>query len=200
MVLFPHLVPLPFFGYVPVVLAICWWYLRMNKQTFSDIGFRFADFRWRALLLGGGIGVAYAFFLCAVLGPLILRVTGWPPADVSAFYYIRHNTMGFIILLTVASLVAIPYEEIIFRGFIFTRIREMLPAGKWNFACSGLLTSILFAFYHIQEGASAVLTIFIGALFITWLYRIFKGNLWYLIFFHITSDIFLFTAIRMGYL
>jgi len=99
-----------------------------------------------------------------------------------------------------AAIFVIPYEEIVFRGFIFTKIRNMAGSSRWAFTISGLITSVLFALYHYQEGPGSVICIFIFALFVTWLYKVIKGNLWYIIFFHILYDVFMLTAIRLGYL
>jgi membrane protease YdiL (CAAX protease family) len=98
-------------------------------------------------------------------------------------------------LILLAAVLVIPYEEIVFRGFIFNRVKAMFSK---SFLVSGLITSILFALYHWQEGWGAVIAIFIFALVITWLYKIFKGNLWYLIFFHIAYDVFMLTMILLG--
>jgi membrane protease YdiL (CAAX protease family) len=91
----------------------------------------------------------------------------------------------------------IPYEEVVFRGFIFNRLKKICNG---SFILSGLITSILFALYHLQEGWGAVIAIFIFALFITWLYKVFKGNLWYLIFFHLAYDVFMLTTILKGWM
>jgi membrane protease YdiL (CAAX protease family) len=99
------------------------------------------------------------------------------------------------LLLLLAAFLVVPYEEIVFRGFIFNRVRATFNK---SFLISGVITSILFALYHWQEGIGAVIAIFIFALFITWLYKVFKGNLWYLIFFHLAYDVFMLTMIRLG--
>jgi membrane protease YdiL (CAAX protease family) len=198
--LFPHYAGLPMFIYPAVVLLVCWLYLRLWKQSFKDIGFRFADLTLKSFLVGGAIGAVYTLLQLVFWGPLINRITGFAPADVSAFYFIRHNLVHFLLLLVLAWTWVIPYEEIMFRGFILTKLQQLLPEGKWNFFFSGVLSSFLFGFYHIQEGYSAVTGITIGAFFVTWLCRVFKGNLWYLVFFHAVADTIMLTLIRMGYL
>ncbi len=104
-----------------------------------------------------------------------------------------------MLLLVIACLLVIPFEEIVYRGFILTRIKAMINS-KWAFILSGVITSIIFAFYHYQEGTGAVISIFFGSLIVIWLYKLFKGNLWYLIFYHIVYDVFMLTAIYLGYM
>jgi membrane protease YdiL (CAAX protease family) len=192
--IFPHYAQLPMYAYPFVVLGVIWIYLNFNKESFASIGFRFADLKWRAFYVGGAIGLAYAAFHYWILGPFITHM-GFRSVNLSDFNFIRHHFINYIFLLLLAAFLVVPYEEIVFRGFIFNRVRVMF--GK-SFLISGIITSILFALYHWQEGWGAVIAIFIFALFITWLYKVFKGNLWYLIFFHLLYDTFMLTMILLG--
>jgi membrane protease YdiL (CAAX protease family) len=194
--LFPHYGHLPMYAYPFVVLGIVWIYLNLNGESFNSIGFRFSDLKWRAFYVGGAMGLLYAAFHYWLLGPFITHL-GFKSANLSDFNFIRHHFINYILLLLLAAFLVIPYEEIIFRGFIFNRIRAIFRSGS-SFIVSGLITSMLFALYHWQEGLGAVIAIFIFALFITWLYKLFKGNLWYLIFFHILYDTFMLTVILLG--
>jgi membrane protease YdiL (CAAX protease family) len=194
--LFPHYGHLPMYAYPFVVLGIVWIYLNLNGESFNSIGFRFSDLKWRAFYVGGAMGLLYAAFHYWLLGPFITHL-GFKSANLSDFNFIRHHFINYILLLLLAAFLVIPYEEIIFRGFIFNRIRAIFRSGS-SFIISGLITSMLFALYHWQEGLGAVIAIFIFALFITWLYKLFKGNLWYLIFFHILYDTFMLTVILLG--
>lgn len=192
--LFPHYAHLPMYAYPFVVLGVIWIYLNFNKESFDSIGFRFSDLKLKAFYTGAVIGLLYAVFQFGILGPFITHL-GFQSANLSDFNFIRHHFINYIVLLLLAALLVIPYEEIVFRGFIFNRVRVMF---KKSFLISGIITSILFALYHWQEGWGAVIAIFIFALFIAWLYRIFKGNLWYLIFFHLAYDSFMLTMILLG--
>ncbi|MCR8561698.1 CPBP family intramembrane metalloprotease [Mucilaginibacter sp. BJC16-A38] len=200
LMLFPHFGGLPMFVYPIVVLLFLWLYLKLYRENFRSIGFRFSNLSFKAFLIGGAIGLAYAMLQFWAIGPLIDKAFQFEPVNYHDFDFIKHNLVSYLLLLLLAAVLVIPYEEIAFRGFILTRVRQMAGGSKWAFEISGLVTAILFALYHYQEGPSSVISIFIFALFITWLYKIFKGNLWYLIFFHILYDVFMLTAIRLGYL
>lgn len=196
---FPHCGLLPMYAYPFVVLGVIWIYLNLNGEDFDSIGFRFRDLNSRAFWLGGAIGLLYAAFAYWVLGPFITHRLGFRNPNFSDFAYIRHHTSLFILLMVQAVFLVIPFEEVAFRGFIFSRLRGMLRS-KWSFLFSGIITSMLFAIYHYQEGEGAMLGIFIFSLIITLLYRVFKGNLWYLMFFHICYDAFFLGAIWLGHL
>lgn len=196
--LFPHYSGLPMFVFPFIVLLVIALSLHASGQPFSRTGFSFRTFGWRPFLIGGAIGLIYAVADIFTL-PYLFGLLGVPRANLADFDFIRHNLVNFIFLMVIAWLVVIPFEEIAFRGFIFTKIREWVPAGRWQFLISAILTSILFALYHVQLGLAGVLNAFIFALFISWLYKIFKGNLWYLIFFHAVYDTFVLNLIRMGH-
>ncbi|AYL95936.1 CPBP family intramembrane glutamic endopeptidase [Mucilaginibacter celer] len=198
LVTFPHLGLLPMYAFSVLLLLIIWLYLKLWKEGLAEISFRITDFKFRCFWLGGLIGLAYAIFAWWIIRPLF-DALGFPPADVSSFYYIRHNPFNFLVLLVIAGVLVIPFEEIVYRGFILTRVKAMFGNYPHAFMLSGIITSLIFALYHYQEGWGAVTAIFIGALFTIWLYKVFKGNLWYLIFFHFFYDVFMLGAIYLGY-
>jgi uncharacterized protein len=193
----PHFAQIPMLIYPPAILLVLSLYLRWTGQTFADIGFRFSDLSVRSFVIGCLVGIVWALFVYFLLGPLILRITGLPPADLSDFNNIRQSSVQFILLLTIAWLLVIPYEEIIFRGFVFTSLRRLTGERFW---LAGFIHSLIFAAYHWQEGGSAVISIFIGAMLTIALYRKFAGNLWYLIFFHAAYDTVILTLFRYGLL
>jgi membrane protease YdiL (CAAX protease family) len=200
LVVFPHMAGFPMFIYPFVVLFICYLYLRINKENFKDIGLRFKDLNGKSFLIGGIIGLAYACFDYWLFGPFVIKITGLPNANVSDFDFIKHSFINYLLLLAIAWLIVIPYEEIVFRGFILSKIRNMLSSSKWQFSIAGLITSVLFGLYHVQEGMAGVLNAFFFGIVVTWLYYKCKGNLWYLIFFHAVYDTFMLTAIRLDYM
>src|SRR6478672_9757712 len=124
--LVPHFGLMPIDIYPVVLLFICWVYLKLFHESFDDIGFRFSDFSLKTLLIGCLMGTAYFFFTYFLLGPLLQKLLHLPNADVKDFEYVKNNLVGYLLILLIAWVLGIPYEEIIFRGFMFTRIRKML--------------------------------------------------------------------------
>ncbi|MGZ3776073.1 MAG: CPBP family intramembrane glutamic endopeptidase [Mucilaginibacter sp.] len=196
-ILFPHYGQLPMYAYPFLILGVLWLYLHLFGERFKNIGFRFNDFNWHAIFIGGVAGLLYAIFNFELLGPLLMHL-GFKQPNLSDFAHIRHHFINFLLLILLASLIVIPYEEIIFRGFILNRLKVFFGDKGNAFSFSGLLASILFALYHWQEGWGAIITIFIFAVITTFVYRKFKSNLWYAIFFHITYDVFMLTMILIG--
>jgi membrane protease YdiL (CAAX protease family) len=195
--LFPHYGHLPMYAYPFVVLGVIWISLNLIGESFTSIGFRFNDLQSKAVYIGGGIGLLYTAFHFWLLGPFLTHI-GFKHANLSDFAYIRHHIVNFLILIVLASVLVIPYEEIAFRGFILNRLKNIFGDKGNALSFSGIIASILFALYHWQEGWGAVVAIFIFALVITFVYRHYKSNLWYPIFFHIAYDIFMLAMVMMG--
>ena len=179
----------PFVGFL-----LLWGYLRISGGSFRDLGFSWSRCTIRSFITGSIIGVGYAGAVWFVIGPL-LQALGFKGPDLSDFYGIRTNLSQYIVVLVIAWAWVIPYEEIIFRGFLLNTLQKWVSA-YW---IAGILSSVLFAAYHWQEGWSAVISIFIFSLVATWIYQHFNKNLWYVIFFHAVYDTVMLTLIRAGY-
>lgn len=194
--IFPHLGLLPIFIYPFVVLFVVWLYLKLNGEQFKDIGFRFSQLGWQPFIIGSAIGLGYAILDYWLLGPFMINIIGLRKANIADFNFVRNSIFNLLYILAIAWLIGVPYEEIVFRGFIFTRLRAMIK-GKWRYGICVLITSLLFAMYHFQQGASGVFNAFVFSLVISLVYRVYKGNLWYVIFFHAMYDTFMLTMIHL---
>jgi membrane protease YdiL (CAAX protease family) len=110
---------------------------------------------------------------------------------------VRNSLARYITILVIAWVVAVPFEEIVFRGFVFYKLQQWTRKNYW---LAGFICSVLFGAYHLQQGWGGVIHAFLFGIVTIVLYKFFKGNLWYLIFFHSAYDTFAITAIRFGYL
>ena len=193
--LFPRYVYLPTYVYPFVALGVIWIYLNLVGESFAGIGFRFSDLKWRALYVGGGIGLLYGAFQLWLLGPLLAHL------GLKAYYYdfgyVNHHFMNALILILTISVLVIPYQEIAFRGFILNRLKGIFGDKGDAFSFSGIIASVLFAVYNWLDGGGRVAAAFIFAVIATFVYRRYKSNLWYPIFLHIAFDVFMLTTAIM---
>ncbi|MGB0838418.1 MAG: lysostaphin resistance A-like protein, partial [Flavobacteriaceae bacterium] len=91
------------------------------------------------------------------------------------------------------------YEEIVFHGFIFTRLEKMTPsrhATKISFVLAGLI----FGVYHYQLGMAGMINATIVGIVYLGLYVYFKRNLWYSIICHGVYNSIVMTLIYLDYL
>jgi membrane protease YdiL (CAAX protease family) len=195
----PHsgIIPLPF-GYSIPILLFVWFYLRQYKESFASIGFSFKRFEIRSVLIGAIAGILIFSFLTWVFFPILQKIIELPPADLGDFTKLRGDPGFYIFLLAMGWIVGGFYEEIIFHGFIFTRLEKILP-GKHVVILSFLLTNTIFALYHLQLGTAGVINAFIAGSLYHALMLYYKRNLWYAIFCHAVFDTIALTFLYVGY-
>ncbi len=197
--LVPHsgIIPLPF-GYSIPILIFVWLFLKQYKENFAGIGFSFKRFEIRSVLIGTLAGILIYSFLNWVFFPVLEKFIALPPADLGDFAKIKGNTGFYIFLLAMGWIVGGFYEELIFHGFIFTRIEKMIP-GKYAVLLGFLLTNIIFAFYHAQLGTGGIINAFLAGSAYHALMLYFKRNMWYAVFAHAVFDTIALTFMYAGY-
>ncbi len=197
--LLPHfaLLPIPFWYAVPVLIFV-WLFLKRKNENFTDLGFSIRQFNWSAPVWGAICAVLLVLFLEFLFFPLLHTIVHLPPADLADFQSIRHHPGAFAFIILMAWLVGGFYEEIVFHGFIFTRIVQMMP-GKKVTVISMILTNIIFGAYHFQLGITGMINAFIAGIAFQGLALKFNRNLWFAIFFHAIYDTIQLTAIFLGY-
>ena len=171
---------------------------RFMKKSFLNLDSK--NNETRPLLTAKSLmdGSAYRFF--TVKEGLLLSIA--TTCYFSWYYYLMglrpEHTGFYIFLLAMGWIVGGFYEEIIFHGFIFTRIEKMIP-GKYAVVMGFLLTNIIFAFYHIQLGTAGVINAFFAGSAYHALILYYKRNMWYAVFCHAVFDTIALTFMYAGY-
>ena len=186
LVLFPHFVPLPFYSYAVVCLAVIIIYLRRQKKTLRDLGLKRNGLTAHTFIVGILSALIWIGFNKWVYHPFITRLFVVEPY--TEYDFIRNKLSNLIITLIASWIIGGFYEEIVFRGFIQTTIREWLIKSRHSFWLAGFLTSVLFGLYHWQQGIFGVIVSALGGLFWTFLLWRYKGDLWYPIISHAVFD------------
>jgi len=196
LVLFPHFVPLPLYSYAVVCLAVIIFYLRKQKKTLRDLGLKRTGLTAHTLMVGILSALLWIAFNKWIYHPFITHFFVVEPY--TEYDFIRNKLSNLIITLIAAWIIGGFYEEIVFRGFIQTTIREWFVKSRHSFWFAGLLTSILFGLYHWQQGIFGIVPSFLGGLLWTLLLWRYKGNLWYPIISHAIYDTIALTMIYFG--
>ena len=197
--LFPHFgfIPIPFLYIIPVLLVV-WLFLKGTKENFANLGFSFKRFEVRAIWIGAIAAVLLFVFLNYIFFPLLNKVILLKPASLEDFKNIRHYFPMYVFILIAGFIVGGFYEELVFHGFIFTRI-EKITGGKYAFMLSFIISNLIFGLYHFQLGVSGMLNAFVAGCAYHALMIKFNRNLWYSIFFHTFFDVIGLTYIYLGY-
>ena len=196
---FPHLDIIPNFGYSIPILLFVWLYLKYAKETFSDIGFSCKRFNLKSILIGSLLAGLILCFMQLLFFPVLEYFIVFEGTDVGLYHFIRENKWNYLIMIVMGWLVGGVYEEIVFHGFIFSRLEKMIP-GKYAMPISFIVTSMIFGAYHFQLGADGLINAFIvGAAYLA-LALYFKRNLWYSVICHGVYNTIVITLIYMNYL
>lgn len=185
--LFPHYVGFPFFSYAIIVLLVIWLFLKyIAKQNFSDIFFSFKNFEFKAIWLGAVAAILLFALLQYAIMPLLKKL--WPTEAINLhdFDFIKGNLVNYIFVMIAALLVGGFYEELVFHGFIFTRFEKIF--NRYKTVIAFILTAIIFAVYHFQQGVLGIINAGIaGCAYHAFILKN-NRNLWYGLFFHAFYD------------
>ena len=198
-VILPHTGIIPNFGYsIPIILFV-WLYLKYFGEKFSDIGFSFKRFKLKSILIGSLAAGLIFCFMQFIFFPVLEYFVVFEDTDVELYNFIRENKWNYIFILVMGWVVGGLYEEIVFHGFIFSRLEKMIP-GQYATVISFIGTSIIFGAYHFQLGADGLINAFIVGAAYHALALYFNRNLWYSIICHGVYDTIVITLIYMNYL
>lgn len=144
-------------------------YVRRRGQPLSSLGLS-----WRRWLTDSGIGILAAAFVMTVMVAGSLFVWIVLPDLIPALQESQENIKRVLPPMTVSTIVWLTvvvslYEELLFRGFLLTRLR-VLTRTWW---AAVLLGAVGFAMLHFYQGPVAVLAIVFlsGVLSVVFLWR-----------------------------
>ena len=198
-VVLPHLGLIPNFGYSIPILLLVWLVLKSNVEKFSDIGFNFRSIKLRAVLTGSIAAVTILSIMQLLVFPAIEHFVEFESTDFGLYDFLKANRVQFIIMVVMGWLVGGFYEEIVFHGFIFTRLEKMIP-GKYGTATGFVVSCLLFGAYHIQMGSAGAFNALVVGVVYQSLFLCFNRNLWASIICHGTYNTIVMTLIYLGHL
>ena len=196
---FPHLGLTPNFTYVFPVLLVVWLALKSSGESFADIGFRFRSCSWKAALVGAVSAAAILSFMQLLVFPVLEQFVELESTDLELYDLVRESMVQFLILVVLAWLVGGFYEEIVFHGFLFTRLEKMIP-DKHATALSFAGACLLFGAYHLQMGSAGAFNALVVGVVYLGLFLRFRRNLWASIICHGVYNTLVFTLIYHGLL
>ena len=176
-----------------------WLILKSSDQSFSDLGFSFRRFQLKSILVGILVAAISLSFMQLVFFPILEKLVTFEATEIGLYDFIRGGPVQFVLIVLMGWIIGGFYEEIVFHGFIFTRLEKMI-GGRYSTAIAFLITAILFGAYHFQLGTAGLLNaLIIGAVYLG-LFLFYKRNLWYSIICHGAYNTMVMTLIYNGYL
>jgi len=147
-----------------VLLVVAALSLVVRRERPSTLGFHRLGRPWRSAFQILGLTVAWTVLQIALLFPLLEHATG-QKQDVSDFAHLQGNLVGLLVLLALTWTYAAFGEELVFRGYLQTRVTDVLGTGVAGVVTAVLLSSAMFGLIHAQQGLVGVVATFLDALF-----------------------------------
>jgi uncharacterized protein len=110
-----------------------------------------------------GLSVTWTLLVLAGFMLVLEHLTG-EQQDVSQFAPLQGNLRLLLFMLLLTWTLAVVGEELAFRGYVQTRIREVLP-GSAGVIIAVLLSSLLFGLLHTEQGVIGIGLTTIDAIF-----------------------------------
>ncbi len=179
----PHANLFPLFTYSIPILLLVWLFLKRYNASFSDIGFSFKQFESKAIVVGSLVAVSSLALMQLAFFPVLETIVTWEYNDAGLNDFIRGNQTQLYFSILMAWLIGGFYEEMVFHGFIYTRLEKMIK-GKYAPHVNFIITASIFGLYHVQLDTLGVINaLVVGAVYLA-LFLYFKRNLWYAIICH----------------
>lgn len=171
------------------LLVLAW--AQLSETPLREIGLDKPKSWWRTAALGIVLGAVFKVVMKAVVMPLF-----GAPAQNPAYHFLAGNTAALPFMLYAVIIGAGFGEEVLYRGFLFERLRTLFWNSRATTALIIMVTSTFFASVHYPEqGLAGAEQAFITGLVFAILY-VTTGNLWLSIFTHAAFDV---VAVAMIY-
>jgi uncharacterized protein len=139
-----------------VLVALAALSLAIRRRGPGSLGFHRTRRPWRLAAQMALFAVAWTLLNVALLIPVTNHLSG-TRQDVSAFSDLEGN-VGLLGVYLVASWVLAAFcEEAAFRGYLLTRLTDVLGRGRLQVVAAVLMSSVLFGLLHTEQGVVGVI-------------------------------------------
>jgi len=134
------------YGLMPLVM---WFIIKRYRESWRDYGVRKSPLFQAITYAAVGIMV---YYVTLVITLAIASGTGLIDTNQEQDIGFSRDTSGPLLILVFIGLVALPatVEELLFRGFLFTRLRKAL-----SFVWTTVVVSLVFGVLHLQLGGGS---------------------------------------------
>ncbi len=131
--------------------------LLVRRQRFGSLGFRRpGTSRLVVQMLVFAIG--WSIFQLSVIMPIVNHISG-TTTDLTAFDGLEGNVAMLVGLLALSWTVAAVGEELAYRGYLQTRVRQLFRSDRVGVFVAVVASSALFGIAHSEQGLVGVVAI-----------------------------------------
>ena len=171
-----------------LMLAVIYSGLRWRGQSWAHLGLNLGrpDLKSVSITILQSLPVfAVAVVAFAAGAILMANLAGIPEAaDMSQYEYLRGNLAMTMLALGSVYVVSAFAEEVIYRGFLITRLNELAGNGKSASRFAVVVSSLIFGLVHSEWGVVGMVQASCMGLALGASYLIVKRNLWVIILAH----------------
>jgi uncharacterized protein len=171
-----------------------WW----RGPGWRAVGLRRPSAPARVFTIGLLVGIAYQFMGLYIVEPMLARATSGELPDVSVFRPIVGDEIRLAFWLVLVWTLAAFMEELVFRGWLMTRVAEIGSCSRGAWIVAAVVSSALFGAVHLYQGVSGVVATGLTGLVLAGLYLATGRNLWASILAHGFMDTAGFVMIYLG--
>jgi membrane protease YdiL (CAAX protease family) len=144
-----------FFSKTPFLFLLAWISLRLRGLHWKDVGF--ARPKSWAAAIGIGIlgGICIEGIELFLTQPLLVRIIGKMP-DLSDFTAVHGNLKLTLIYLLLTWTLAAFGEEMVYRGYLMSRVAGLFRGTRVGWIASLVSISIVFGCAHIDQGSTGM--------------------------------------------
>ena len=121
-------------------------------------------------------------------------------ANISSLEDIKHNTVGFVVMMIVVWVFAAFGEEMLFRGYYLKWVAELMGNSNIAWTCSAIIMAAYFGVSHSYQGMSGIISIIFISLINSIVFLKNRDNLGLLILMHGIHDTILLTYLYLDVL
>lgn len=189
---------IPQYGVI-IAFVIVIAYLRRSKnrkELRKSIGLRQSK-SWAILIIVCAfLGLFIELAMEILLNPIIEKLTH---SKIDLSKVVLSSIGDYLAWIVIGFVLGGLLEEILFRGFLITRVSKFLKGNMTSDILALFITSILFGLCHLYQGWSGVISTGIIGLIFGTIFLAFNKNLWYAILTHGFVNATALTILYFGY-
>ena len=175
-----------------LMLAVIYGGLRYRGQSWSHLGMNFGSPNLKSIskTVLQSLPVFVVAIIAFIAGAILMaNLVGMPKtADMSKYDYLQGNLKLTILALASVYVVSAFAEEVIYRGFLITRITELMARGKSADWVAVVFSSLIFGLVHSDWGVTGMVQASCMGLALGTSYLFVERNLWVMILAHAYMD------------
>ena len=196
---FALILGIPQYGVIGAFIIV-FAYIRRSKERkllLYSIGFKKPKNWVKTIALTLAIGIAIELFAETIFNPLAEKITN-STIDLTEVDF-KDSIFMYFLWVIIGFVLGGFLEEILFRGFLLTRVSKLFSKIKTGNFVGLISTSLIFGLCHLYQGWSGVLSTGFVGLLLGIIFLLSRKNLWYSILTHGFINLVSITILYLGY-